>query len=293
MQILSKETHNIYRVTKLLGIPFVTRIKNVMPLGKTEYIYKVFGLPVYRRVTPSIATNLSTIQFKLQKIESLLNMLWLSKMQNQIFSGQLGQDAVAYSILRDKKEGFFVDIGAHDGISINNTYLFERLGWKGFCVEANPHTFEILRQNRQCDVYNFAVFSKNIGMTNLVVSNSDCSVLDTLEINLTQEHQKRMQGYGTLESISVSSITLNEIMQNYPDISHIDFLSLDVEGGELDVLYGIDFSKYSFGVMTIEHNYTESQEKIIQFLRENGYRVLMQNGFDMVFVRDLQIQFGY
>lgn len=85
-------------------------------------------------------------------------MLWLSQLQNESFCGQLGQDVIAYSILCKKKSGFYVDIGANDGVSISNSLVFERLGWQGFCVEANPRTYEKLKQSRSCDTYNLAVY---------------------------------------------------------------------------------------------------------------------------------------
>lgn len=191
-----------------------------------------------------------------------------------------------------KKHGFFVDIGAHDGININNSYLFERLGWNGFCVEANPITFKDLKRNRKCDTYNLAIFSENVGTTTLLASDSNCSALDTLEVNLTQSHKKRLDELGQTRTFSVQTATFNEVMQNYPDVFHIDFMTLDVEGGEMEVLRGIDFDKYSFSVMTIEHNYTESKEQIIAFLHTKGYRVLLQNAWDIMFVKSLHVEWA-
>ena len=70
-------------------------------------------------------------------------------------------------------------------------------------------------------------------------------------------------------------------------------MTLDVEGGEMEVLKGIDFDKYSFSVMTIEHNYTESKEQIIDFLHTKGYRVLLQNAWDIMFVKSLYVEYKY
>ena len=291
MPLLHKEESKQGRITRLLGLPMLSKLK-LESEDKVEYLYKILGLPIYKKSQPSLRARLSDLKRKLDKVEILVEMLWLARLQGQSFNGQIGQDALAYALLKDKQDGFFVDIGAHDGISLSNSYLFEKLGWRGICIEANPRTFATLQQNRQCNTYNLAIYSKNIGHTNLTISSSDCSVLDTLEVNLTSTHRERMQGYGALEKVSVPTATFDEVMQNHPEVSHVDFLSLDVEGGELEVLRGIDFDKHSFGVMTIEHNHTESKELVRQFLEERGYRALMQNSFDMMFVKDLNICFG-
>lgn len=295
MGIISKEIDGNKEVRKILGIPLLTTHKKQIR-NSIRKRYKLFGIPVYQRKKKKYSNEsiLLNMQEKVNRVEYLIDSLWLSNLQNETFCGQLGQDALAYSILHKKKRGFFVDIGAHDGVSINNSYLFERLGWNGFCVEANPKTFEELKKNRKCDTYNLAIFSKNIGTTTLVASDSECSVLDTLELNLTQHHKDRLDELGQTKTFSVQTATFNEVMQNYPNIFHIDFMTLDVEGGEMEVLKGIDFDKYSFSVMTIEHNYTESkEEQIIDFLHTKGYRVLLQNAWDIMFVKSLYVEYKY
>ena len=294
MGIISKEIDGNKEVRKILGIPLLTTHKKQIQ-NSIRKRYKLFGIPVYQRKKKKYSNEsiLLNMQEKVNRVEYLIDSLWLSNLQNETFCGQLGQDALAYSILHKKKRGFFVDIGAHDGVNINNSYLFERLGWNGFCVEANPKTFEELKKNRKCDTYNLAIFSKNIGTTTLVASDFECSVLDTLELNLTQHHKGRLDELGQTKTFSVQTATFNEVMQNYPNIFHIDFMTLDVEGGEMEVLKGIDFDKYGFSVMTIEHNYTESKEQIIDFLHTKGYRVLLQNAWDIMFVKSLYVEYKY
>ncbi|MDE7174593.1 MAG: FkbM family methyltransferase, partial [Helicobacter sp.] len=229
---------------------------------------------------------------RIKKIEAIADIFWVSKLQDVSFCGQLGQDAIAYVANACKKQGFFVDIGAHDGKSISNTYLFEQLGWNGICVEANPATFEKLKQNRKCDTYNVALHSKNIGIVQMATSKS--SVLDTLELNLTPAHKTRVERGGEITYIQVPTATLDEILANYPTISHIDFMSLDVEGGELEVLKGINFSKYTFGFIAIEHNYfKDAQKKVSELLNSKGYRILMWNGWDYLFVRKENIRWNW
>lgn len=119
-------------------------------------------------------------------------------------------------------------IGANDGLEIDNTLLFENLGWQGFCVEANPKTFEKLKHNRKCDCYNVALFSENVGKIKMATSN--ISGFDTLEMNADEAYKNKIKAWTgeELEYIEVETTTFNALMQNYSQVSHIDFMSLDV-----------------------------------------------------------------
>lgn len=241
----------------------------------------------------SIKSHLKALDEKISRIDAKTEIAFQS-----VFSAlhrhpkshsQLGADLVAYALHNGKKDGFYVDIGAHNGIEISNTLLFENLGWSGFCVEANPKTFESLRKNRKCDCYNLAVFSKNVGTMKMATTSA--SVLDSLEVNLTENHRKRMRFEGGrnegLQYVEVQSATFGEIMAHYPRVSHIDFMSLDIEGGEFEVLKGIDFDKYTFSLMAIEHNgVSESIENITKLLESKGYKMLFFNAWDFFFVPD-------
>lgn len=188
-----------------------------------------------------------------------------------------------------KKSGFYVDIGAYDGIEFSNTYIFEKIGWDGFCVEANPKTFDLLKNNRKCDVYNYALSSTNDSKAKFLTST--VNMLDVLEMYKTDRHENRIirESNNNIEYIEIPTITFDELMKNYNDIDYIDFMSLDIEGGELDILKTIDFNKYSFGVITVEinHNY----EEIKQLMFSNGYKVLIENHWDLMFIKDTKIDF--
>lgn len=121
----------------------------------------------------------------------LLNLNIMSNTYDLDFKGEIGQDIIAYLCLKNKKNGFYIDIGAYDGINLSNTYIFEKLGWDGFCVEASPKTFEALKKNRKCDLYNYAVCSKNIGKTSFLISRADG--LNVLEYHNTTEHKKELK----------------------------------------------------------------------------------------------------
>lgn len=123
------------------------------------------------------------------------------------------------------------------------------------------------------------------------MATTSASTLDSLEVNLTDNHRKRMRYEGgrdeKLQYVEVQSATFGEIMAHYPSVSHIDFMSLDIEGGEFEVLKGIDFDKYTFSLMAIEHNNVrESIENITKLLESKGYKILFFNAWDFFFVPD-------
>ena len=75
------------------------------------------------------------------------------------FQGLSLQDMMAYIYMQKKNFGFYIDIGANDGLNASNTYIFEQLGWKGVCIEPQPDVFKKLRRFRKCDCYNVALSS--------------------------------------------------------------------------------------------------------------------------------------
>jgi FkbM family methyltransferase len=196
------------------------------------------------------------------------------------FHGQYFQDMIAYLYLKEKKDGFFIDIGANDGIVSSNTYALEQMGWKGVCIEPQPDIFKKLKYFRKCDCHNAALSSvSGENLEFLKSKNSD--VLSGFSEWLTDEHKKTIYELGDFERINVTTKTFADIMKNYP-IKTIDFMSLDVEGYELPILNSINFSEYSFQFITVEEN--GHGDEINALLSKNGYKFLMWAGGDMVFV---------
>jgi FkbM family methyltransferase len=197
------------------------------------------------------------------------------------FQGQYFQDMIAYIYLQKKKNGFYIDIGANDGISISNTYIFEQLGWKGICIEPLPAIFLRLKKFRNCDCYNIALSSKSNENVEFLKSLKS-SGLSGLYEGMSESH-KNFAGAG--EIIKVKTMTFDEIMKKYTNIKHIDFISIDVEGHEMEILKTINFKKYSFSLLTIEKN---EPEKIIEYMNKNGYKIFMEVGADIMFIPEIK-----
>jgi FkbM family methyltransferase len=96
-------------------------------------------------------------------------------------------------------------------------------------------------------------------------------------------HKIWAKEYGDVEVIKVKTITFDELMEKHPDIKEIDFMSIDVEGHEMEILKTIDFEKYKFNFITIEKS---DPEKIKEYMKKNRYKLFMELGADIMFVRE-------
>jgi FkbM family methyltransferase len=210
------------------------------------------------------------------------------------FHGQADQDVLAYLYFKGKREGFFLDMGAYDGITYSNTYVLEQLGWKGVCVEPLPDMFAQLRRNRSCDCYNLAISDESLEDADFIRA-LGVETLSGLESKMAGTHKDWiLRENGVVERIKVKTSTFGELMSRYPGISAVDFLSLDVEGAELNILKSIDFNAYRFGLIAIESvDETPGEaERLKTFMREKAYEVLLDVGLDLLFVPADRVDFG-
>ncbi|GHV82968.1 hypothetical protein AGMMS50212_03080 [Spirochaetia bacterium] len=186
---------------------------------------------------------------------------------NLKFQGSRSQDMITYLYFKKKSEGFYIDIGANNGISLSNTYVFEKLGWDGICVEPQYDVFQELKRTRKCYMYNVAV-DANSGEADFFQDDVDLgSKLMTSNVNIAREKRR-----GTI--IKVKTLTFDKIMENHPDVKYIDFMSIDTEGAELRILESIDFKKYKFGLITVEDN--EKHGVLENFMKTKGYKKFME-----------------
>jgi FkbM family methyltransferase len=231
-----------------------------------------------RRVIISIA-RIVTRLFNSSYLDLMLKIL----NKNDVYYSQLGQDLFVLETLKMKKNGFFVEIGAGDGKHLSNTYLLEKeFNWDGILVEPNKSSFESCAKLRHCKVVNKLILN--------------------LEISTVLFHEKRIgefsfsEGYGdnnsvdVVDSYEVEVIKFEELFSNFSIIPDIDFLSIDTEGSEVEILSSIDFSKYSPSIICVEHNYVKSNRLYIKkFLKLNGYKIVYSgiSLWDSWFVREI------
>lgn len=190
------------------------------------------------------------------------------------FYSQYEQDRYVYeNFFKDKKNGVFVDIGAHDGISLSNTYFFEKsLGWQGICIEPIPEVFERLQANRKCLCMQGCIYDKSDKVGFLRVHGYPEQLSGIME-NYDPRHLERINREvksrgGSTEVIEVKCYALTQLLLDQ-GLKHIDYLSIDTEGGEMGILKSIDFSKIDIEVIDVENNYGEPFQP---FLESVGYK---------------------
>lgn len=165
--------------------------------------------------------------------------------QRFISHSQVGQDEWVVEVLRKKRHGFFLEIGASDGVELSNTLALERyLGWKGICVEANPELYRKLRKNRKCNVVNALVSLKSGRNMPFQMDGMFSGVLNT------KGGMIRNKG----ETITIKSTTLDELLRKCDAPKIIDYFGLDVEGHEHEIIEGLSSDNYMFRFITVEHN---------------------------------------
>lgn len=164
-------------------------------------------------------------------------------------------------------KGYFVEAGAVDGLGGSTCYALEKEGWKGICVEANKYEYEKLNRNRKAKCVNVALSNRNNKVKFYVSKNKFRSgIMDSLQKNKNPNDKSGWKQMGKKDMYEIDSISLTSLLERYgaPDI--INYLSLDIEGSEFDVLSGFDFKgKYKILAITIEGY------DCIKLMKENGY----------------------
>jgi FkbM family methyltransferase len=199
------------------------------------------------------------------------------------YHSQIGQDKwIVEEVFQGLRNGYFVDVGAYDGISLSNTYVLEKeLGWTGLCVEPIPEAYRKLIANRSCPCVNACAYSSE-GLVEFVLDGMFSAIrshdLDESLIDLSSTEPQRV--------ITVKATTLLKLLQRHRAPKTIHYLSLDVEGAEYEVLRTFDFSKYRFLAITVEHNdywgrvEVERRRLIRELLIRNGYRHIRRQDWD-------------
>ena len=180
------------------------------------------------------------------------------------FHSQVGQDRwVIQQIFPNVRDGYFMDVGSGDGVLYSNTKTLEDIGWDGVCVDPFPTNMA----KRQCRLFK-EVVSDEIGRT---VSFRKAGSLGGIDDKLGR--WKDTDRIKESEVVEFKTASLTDILERAGAPTFIHFMSIDIEGAELDALKGLDFSRYQVGAFTIEHNFEEPKRSQIKALLEsNGYR---------------------
>jgi FkbM family methyltransferase len=190
-------------------------------------------------------------------------------MRYQYF-GQLGEDYLLWHFFDFKKSGFFLDIGAYDGVTISNSKSFEDQGWTGICVEPHPDYFVACQQMRRRTVHAACVS----GPEQTIGLRIDCSGLFSGtkpdETHATRIYSRVGAGHPEYRMVTVPAVRAANLL--LPTDPPIDFASIDVEGTEIDVLEGLDLARNRPRVLLMEANTEPERTKLDAYLSKFDYQ---------------------
>jgi FkbM family methyltransferase len=211
-----------------------------------------------------------------------------------MFHSQDNQDKYLETyIFKGYKNGFYVDVGAHDGISINNTLYFEKNNnWRGINIEPIKKVFDKLVINRPNNINLNCAVCNNDGETDFLCNIGYTEMISGIKDNFDIRHLHRLQReniqYGSItEVIKVETKKLETILHDN-DISHINYLSIDVEGAEFEVIKSINFDKVFIDVIGFENNYNDVSVPIVEYLQNKGF-IVIHKSLDIFMINKMSI----
>ena len=181
---------------------------------------------------------------------------------------QVQQDLFVLHELDFKQGGYFVEFGAANGVDLSNTYLLEKeLGWTGILAEPAKVWAEELANNRDCHIDFDCVWSK----TGEVLDFNETTAAELSTVSQFSDSDEHASARANGNTYNVNTISLVDLLDKYDAPKEIDYLSIDTEGSEFEILNAFDFDKYKIKIITCEHNYTPMRGQILQLLQSKGY----------------------
>lgn len=208
-----------------------------------------------------------------------------------LYYSQNGEDYLLWEFFGHKKEGFYVDIGAFDGVFLSNTLTFEQQGWSGLCVEANPKYFKLCEESRPHAIcLNVACVGDEDKKTiefHEEAMGLFSGVAGARENEVSEGYQQMGLTWNGFKKITVQASTPNAILKKHvPHGTEIDFISIDVEGTELEVLRGLDLTVFRPRVLVMEANTEDAVSDLSVYLAEFGYVEARRMAVNIFYVRN-------
>jgi len=228
---------------------------------------------VLLRIINSLQQRVNSLRYKHLTAKVNKPRFLLQQLKTEGYYSQCGQDKwVIEKLFPDKKKGTFVDIGANDGITFSNTYLLEEMGWNGLAVEPIPSLYEKLAKNRQSITVNGCVAPRSgKGRFRVVTGYSEMlsGLVDEYDPRHIERIERELDSHGgEYKDIEVNCYNFNELLESN-GIFQVDFLSIDVEGAEYEILNSIEFDRIQISVICVENNYSDC--RIPKLLIKRGF----------------------
>ena len=198
---------------------------------------------------------------------------------------QEGEDLILKQIFKNKKKGFYCDLGCHHPVRFNNTFLLYKKGWNGLNVDASKSSIRFFNafRKRDTNVHALISFEKNPTTKKYAIFNEGAvnGILSKKRINMLIS-----KGYDLKRINEIQTYNVNSLFNSYLKKGEIfDFLKIDIEGLDFKVLKVIDFKKYLPGVIMIEK--IENETEITQFLKGKGYTVIAMTPRNVIFIHNM------
>lgn len=187
---------------------------------------------------------------------------------------QLRQDVLALTIFNKKEQGFFVEFGGLDGIENSNSLLLEKeYGWCGILAEPAKIFHDRLDKNRTCTIDHRAVTGKTGDLLKFKETNVELGLSGLVEYFHPGDRHTTNREKSDGQVYTVETVSLNDLLEQHHAPNHIEYLSIDTEGSEFEILKEFDFNRWKIDLITVEHNYVMENRDNLRFLLEkNNYR---------------------
>jgi FkbM family methyltransferase len=190
------------------------------------------------------------------------------KLKRKKYLSQIGQDRWVLEKTHFKRRGYFLDIGAADGLYLSNTYILEkRFGWKGICVEP-ANKIKDLRKNRKCIIEDSCIYPKSGELVEFQIDDE----ISGIKKYFDGAHKR------TGKIVKIKTISMKDLLKKYNFPKAIDYLSIDTEGSEYEILKRFPFNDYLVKLITVEHNAHSGKKEDIE-KRDKIFNLLTKNGF--------------
>lgn len=183
--------------------------------------------------------------------------------------GQLMQELWVQMELGEIREGYFVEFGATNGITMSNSHMLEKVyDWSGIVAEPNPVFHERLGNERGCQISHKCVYSRT-GEQVAFLCTEKGMFSRMKDINPEDHNEDKMRQ--DPDEIMVDTISLDDLLEEHGAPDTIDYMSVDTEGSELEILEAYDFDRRFVKTFTIEHNFTPMRRAIHELMTSKGY----------------------
>lgn len=229
----------------------------------------------HKKVIEALVKRLNEITESVVSQKNCLDItLPASKLRDEFiakFLGSMSQSEQDLFVLHEtdyKESGYFVEIGACNGIWHSNTHLLEKkFRWSGILVEPAKCWADDLKKNRNVNIDFRCAWNQSKQFVEFNEVNDP--FLSTVSLFLNSDLHSTLRT--DRKKYLIETVSLVDLLDQHHAPKDIDYLSIDTEGSELIILEAFDFSKYNIHIITCEHNWSKNREKLNELLTTNGY----------------------